>query len=281
MSSTIDAHHHFWKYDPAEYAWIGPNMLKLRRDFLPPDLHAEIRAAGVDGVVSVQARQTLAETNWLLDLADRNSFIRGVVGWAPMIDPNIEKILEGLAHRRKLAAIRHVLQDETDDRYMLRPDFDRGIGALKHFDLRYDILIYERQLPAAIEMVDRHPEQIFVVDHIAKPKIAKKEIEPWRTNILALAKRRNVYCKLSGMVTEADWTTWSAAQLQPYIDAVLEAFGPQRLMFGSDWPVCLAATTYSRWVETVREATKKLSQAEQNRIWGETAADAYGLDRRG
>jgi len=279
MPTIIDSHHHFWKYAPAEYSWIGQDKQILRRDFLPPDLKTQIAAAGVDGVISVQARQTIPETDWLLDLAEQNDFIRGVVGWAPLIDPDVRRHLDGWAGRSKLLGLRHVLQDEPDDSYALRADFNAGISLLREYGLRYDILIFERQLPAAIELADRHPRQVFILDHIAKPKIAAGELQPWRTQILDLAKRPHVYCKISGMATEANWQTWNPDQLRPYFETVLEAFGPSRLMFGSDWPVCLLACDYQRWKQTVAAWIAPLSPAEQNKIWGETALEAYGLPR--
>jgi L-fuconolactonase len=277
MALVIDSHHHFWKYSREEYPWIGEGLDVLRRDFLPADLKKEIGAAGVDGVVSVQARQSLEETRWLLELAEKNDFIRGVVGWAPLISADVGKDLEEFAGRKKLKGVRHVLQEEKDDRYAVREDFVRGVGALKKFGLVYDILIFEKQLPAAIELVDKFPNQIFVLDHVAKPKIREKIISPWRERMKDLAKRENVYCKLSGMATEADHGGWEAADLRPYVEVVLEAFGAKRLMFGSDWPVCLLAVTYQKWVATAAEFTAKLSAAEKERIMGGTAVEAYKL----
>jgi len=274
---VIDAHHHFWRYNTQDFGWIDDAMRVIRRDFLPIDLEKEIRAAGVDGVVSVQARQSLEETHWLLELAGQNPFIRGVVGWAPLIAPDADKIVGELAANPKLRSLRHVLQGEPDERYMLRADFNRGLAALQLHNLAYDILIFERHLPQSIELVDRHPEQVFVLDHIAKPRIKENLLEPWRKNIFELAKRENVYCKISGLVTEADYVQWTEAQLLPYVDTMLEAFGPQRLMLGSDWPVSLVACDYSRWVNLVRSWIKKLSAAEQKRILGDTAIEAYRL----
>ena len=274
---VIDAHHHFWRYNTQDFGWIDDAMRVIRRDFLPIDLEKEIRAAGVDGVVSVQARQSLEETHWLLELAGQNPFIRGVVGWAPLIAPDADKIVGELAANPKLRSLRHVLQGEPDERYMHRADFNRGLAALQLHNLAYDILIFERHLPQSIELVDRHPEQVFVLDHVAKPRIKDNLLEPWRKNIFELAKRENVYCKISGLVTEADYVQWTEAQLQPYVDTVLEAFGPQRLMLGSDWPVSLVACDYSRWVNLVRSWIKKLSAAEQKRILGDTAIEAYRL----
>ena len=273
----IDSHHHFWKYSIEEYPWIGDSMAALRRDFLPEHLKAEIAAAGIDGVVSVQARQTIGETEWLLSLADGNDFVKGVVGWVPLADPGVRETIEKFATNPKLRAVRHVVQDEPDDQFILGADFNRGVSMLKDFGLVYDILIFERHLAPAIEFANRHPQQVFALDHIAKPRIGDNAIEPWRTNIRELARRPNVYCKVSGMVTEADWKTWSEEQLRPYFDVVLEAFGPKRLMFGTDWPVCLAASDYARWVDVVRKFAAGLSSDEQDWLFGRTAVQAYRL----
>jgi L-fuconolactonase len=274
---TIDSHHHFWRYDPAQYGWIDESMRVIRRDFLPDDLRTATAAAGINGVISVQARQSLEDTRWLLSFADQHDFIRGVVGWVPLASPDVKRELEPLTKHEKLVAVRHVVQNEPDDNFVLRDDFNAGIASLREFDLRYDILIFERHLPQTIRFIDHHPNQVFVLDHIAKPKIKTGEIEPWRRHIAELARRENVYCKVSGMVTEADPQHWTPQQLRPYFDAVLEAFTPRRLMFGSDWPVCLLGVGYAEWVDTVRGWTAELSSAERNRIFGETAAEAYHL----
>lgn len=274
---TIDSHHHFWKYTTAEYGWIDDTMKVIRRDFLPADLAKEIQAAGIDGVVSVQARQTLEENRFLLDIARQHDFIQGVVGWVPLTDANVQAPLEQFAEQRKAKGVRHVLQGEADDRYMLRADFNRGIALLKDLGLVYDILIFERHLPQTLQFVDRHPDQVFVLDHIAKPRIKDGYLSPWQTHIVQLAHRPNVYCKLSGMVTEADYQNWTEQELMPYIDTVISAFGPKRVMFGSDWPVCLVACPYGRWIEIVRKRIAELSETEQQRILGETAIEAYNL----
>ena len=274
----IDAHHHLWKYSAAEYGWISPEMGAIRRDFLPEDLETLMHYFGIEGTVAVQARQSLEETAWLLDLAAKHPLIRGVVGWVPLTEgTGVRKRLERFAANPKLRGVRHVIQDEADPRYILRKDFNEGVHTLLDFKLRYDILIFERHLPAAIEFVDRHPKQIFILDHIAKPRIKDKVISPWDRNMRELAKRQNVYCKLSGMITEADPAHWTAEGLQPYIDVVLGAFGPRRTMYGSDWPVMLLAGDYARWFGTVQNAIGKLSKAEQDRILGGTAAEAYGV----
>jgi L-fuconolactonase len=274
---VIDAHHHFWRYDPGEYGWISESMGVLRRDFLPQHLAEEIKAAHVDGVVSVQARQTVEETRWLLDFAARHDFIRGVVGWLPLQSPEFARYLEKFAPDPKLKAVRHVVQDEPDDNFILRDDFNRGVAELRRFDLRYDILIFERHLPQAIKFVDRHPGQVFVLDHVAKPRIKRDEMSPWRENLKELARRKNVYCKLSGVVTEADWRGWTRGQVRPFMNAALEAFGPRRLMFGTDWPVILLASGYGRWTQCVRDFASTLSPAEQDRLFGGTAVEAYNL----
>ncbi len=277
--SIIDSHHHFWRYTEADYGWIPPAWEQIRRDFGPADLFHEISTAGVDGVISVQARQSLVETEWLLDLATRHDFIRGVVGWVPLKDDDIESHLDRYAQQPKLLGFRHVLQDEPDDAYMLSSDFNRGLRALTRRGFAYDLLIHERMLTNAIFLVDQHPNQTFILDHIAKPPIASGGIEPWAKNIQTLAQRPNVACKLSGMVTEADVQTWTPVQLQPYFDVVLASFGPKRLLFGSDWPVCLAGCSYLRWKQTVENWIMKLSESERSSIWSDNAAKLYRLAR--
>ncbi len=276
----VDSHQHFWRYDAQEYDWIGEDLAAIRRDFLPADLARELGPAGVDAVVSVQARQTLEETCWLLELAEANEFIAGVVGWVPLVSPTVGDTLGGLAANPRLCGVRHVLQGEADPDFAARPDFDRGVGSLRGLGLVYDILVYERQLPAATALVDRHPDQVFVVDHVAKPRIRDGVVSPWRERMRELGRRPNVFCKLSGMVTEADPRAWTGATLRPFADVVLEAFDPSRVMFGSDWPVCLAGCSYSRWLTTVRELCAGLSAGERESVLGGTARRAYGLDGR-
>jgi L-fuconolactonase len=280
MPNRIDAHHHLWHFDPQQYPWIGDRMHVLRHDFLPPDLHKEMIAAGITGSIAVQARQTIEETQWLLQLAEQNDFIKGVVGWVPLADDEVALVLDQFVHRHpKLRAIRHVLQDEPDENHILREDFNRGIRELTRHNLTYDILIFERHLPQTIKFVDRYPNQKFVVDHLAKPRVKYKAISPWREHIHELAKRPNVYCKLSGLATEADHQHWTEQQLHPYMETVLSAFGPKRLMFGSDWPVCLLAITYQRWVHIVESfLTAQLSPSEQQHVWSQTAVEAYRLN---
>lgn len=273
----IDTHHHFWKYSVKEYGWINDNMKAIRRDFLPPDLFKEIKAAGVDGAVSVQARQTVEESDWLLDMAEKNDFLKGVVGWVDLRNKAVDKDLERLAKHKKFKGVRHVIQDEPDDNFILGAAFNEGIKKLLKYDLRYDILIFEKHLKASIAFVDKHPKQIFILDHIAKPRIKDRVLSPWRENMLEIAKRPNVYCKISGMVTEADWKKWSAADLAPYFDTTLQSFGPKRLMLGTDWPVMLVAGNYKQWVDIVKQVVSRYSAAEQERILYKNAVEAYKL----
>ncbi len=273
----IDSHQHFWRYSASEYGWIGEGMEALGRDFLPPDLAAVAQPAGVTGTVAVQARQTVEETEWLLALAAEYPLIRGVVGWAPLASPTAAESIERLATNPLLKGLRHVLHDEADDHYMLRPDFLRGVGLLARHNLVYDILVFERHLPQTLEFVDHFPGQRFVVDHVAKPRIREGVLEPWRTYLRELARRPNVVCKLSGMVTEADWHGWRIEHLRPYFDAVIEAFGPRRVMFGTDWPVMLLASSYSLWADTVRSLAAGLSADERDALFGGTAASVYRL----
>lgn len=277
MAYRIDAHHHLWRYTSEEYGWIDESMTKLRRDFLPTDLVREMTAAGIDGSIVVQARQTLDETRWLLDLADECEAIRGVVGWAPIAGEDFPGVMEEFDNRSKLKGLRHVIQGEKDEHYILRADFNAGICAMQGSGLVYDILIYERQLPQTIEFVDQYPEQTFVLDHVAKPLIREGVMNPWAEQMCELAQRENVWCKISGLVTEADWTSWSPETLRPYLDVVIEAFGPKRLMAGSDWPVCLVACEYGRWFEMLREYFSRFSGDEQDAVFGNTAVEVYGL----
>ena len=273
----IDAHHHLWEYNDRDYVWMTDEMSRLRRDFLLAQLRLVFAQSGVDGSVAVQARQTLSETEWLLQTARGTSLIRGVVGWVPLIEDRVGDCLDRLSQNPLLKGVRHVLHDEADDHYMLRDDFNRGIAQLRPYNLTYDILIFERHLPQTIQFVDRHPDQIFVLDHIAKPRIREAVISPWAENIRDLAKRQNVYCKLSGMVTEANWNTWEKKDLVPYVETVLSAFGANRVMFGSDWPVLTLASSYRRWSDMVQSLIDELSADEQERIRSGSAIAAYRL----
>lgn len=273
----IDAHQHFWKYTPQEFGWISDEMAVIRRDFLPADLQPELKKAGFDGSIAVQAPQTEEETRFLLDLADHYSFIKGVVGWVDLQAANVEERLSVFARHPKLCGIRHVVQAEPDDHFLLKPAFKHGVSLLDKFKLTYDILIYPKQLPAAIEFVQAFPKQKFVLDHIAKPFIKDHILEPWATHIRRLATHENVHCKLSGMVTEADWQHWKKNDFTPYLETVLEAFGTHRLMIGSDWPVCRVAGEYTQVMQLVQEFISTLSTEEQARILGGNAIGFYGL----
>ena len=273
----IDSHHHFWKYDPVTYSWMNDSMGILKRDYQPEDLKEVIDSAKIDGVISVQADQSMRETEDLLKHASECSFIRGVVGWFPLAEPELDGLLESYATNPLLKGVRHVVQDEADDQFILGNAFNKGIRRLKAHELVYDILIYERQLGPSIEFVDRHPDQVFVLDHVAKPRIGDQIMEPWRAQMFELAKRENVYCKLSGMATEANWQNWTKDDLWPYAEVVMEAFGPTRMMFGSDWPVARLAVEYGDWVGLCREFISTLSDSEQAMIEGEVAIRAYDL----
>jgi L-fuconolactonase len=276
LAERIDAHHHLWRYTAAEYGWLDEPKHMLRRDFLPKDLMREI-SAGVDGTVVVQARQTMEETRWLLQMADECDAIRGVVGWAPIAGEDFPGVMEEFEHRPKLKGLRHLIESEKDENYILREDFNAGIRTLVGSGLVYDIVIYERHLPQTIEFVDEHTEQVFVLDHVGKPRIGAGVMEPWAARMRELAKRENVWCKVSGMVTEANWSSWNAETLRPYLDVVVEAFGVGRLMVGSDWPVCLVACEYGRWFDLLRDYFAEFSDPERDAVFGGTAVEVYGL----
>lgn len=273
----IDAHQHFWRYSSAEYDWIDDSMSSLRRDFLPHDLEPELKRAGFGRCIAVQARQTLDETSWLLRLADENPFIAGVIGWVDLRAQNVREQLAQLSRNPKLLGVRHVVQGEPDDRFLLRPEFLRGIGCLSEFDLTYDILIYPRHLPVAAEFVQHFPSQRFVLDHLAKPFIQKAVLQPWASDLRALAVHPNVFCKLSGMVTEADWNAWKPQHFAPYLETALECFGPDRLMIGSDWPVCTVAASYSQVMGLVMEFLARYPGEITDKILGGTAQKFWRL----
>jgi L-fucono-1,5-lactonase len=273
----IDAHQHFWKYDPADYDWIGDDMTVLKRDFVPGDLEPLLAANGFDGSIAVQACQTIEETQWLLSLAEKSEFIRGVVGWVDLRSPDLPAQLDALANHPRLVGVRHVVQAEPDDEFMLRDDFQRGIARLAEYGLTYDLLLYPRHLPVAVKLVQQFPQQRFVLDHIAKPQIADGLVEPWARDIRELAKHENVYCKLSGMVTEARWKQWKREDFRPYLDAVFGAFSPRRLMIGSDWPVCTLSATYAETMAIVKGYIRQLDVGQQEQILGGNCASFYGL----
>jgi L-fuconolactonase len=273
----IDAHQHFWKYNKKDYGWINDSLYVLQRDFLPDDLLAEMTKVQYKACISVQARQTLDETQWLLDLAKQNSFIKGVVGWLDLCSTSLDDHLEQFCKNPKLMGIRHVLQDEKDDAFMLRTDFQEGISKLSLRNLIYEILIYPKHLPHAIELVKNFPHQIFVLDHIAKPAIKSKEIRDWADNIFKLAECKNVYVKASGLITEADWKLWRPEDFTPFFDVIWKAFGEDRIMIGSDWPVCLLAGSYTQVLCLTEGYFEKYSPSVLSKIQGDNAACIYQL----
>ena len=274
---TIDSHQHFWRYDARRDGWITDSMSVLKRDFLPEELEGECNANGIDATIAVQADQSEAETLFLLKLAEGNERIAGVVGWVDLRSPSVEDRLRFFAKFEKLCGFRHIVQAEPDDRFLVSKDFTRGIARLGEFGFTYDILIYPRQLTAAIELVSQFPEQRFVVDHMAKPEIKTGSREPWAKQMRIIAQNSNVHCKLSGLVTEADWHDWKPEDMIPYLDVVFEAFGPDRLLFGSDWPVCLLAASY-RQVKKLIESYVEVHAAEhKQKIFGGNAMRFYGV----
>ena len=276
----IDAHQHFWRYSAAEYPWIDDAMGRLRRDYLPGDLRPEMRRAGIDACIAVQARQTLEETRWLLELADANPFIAGVVGWVDLQADDAAAQLEAFAPHPKFVGVRHIVQGEPDERFLLRPAFCRGVSLLAGLNLTYDILIYPRHLPVAAEFVARFDRQRFVLDHLAKPQIRVGEIRQWERDIRRLAGFPNVFCKVSGLVTEADWRHWTPDQLRPYVDVAFDCFGPDRLLAGSDWPVCTVAADYARAFRIVEEYLSQRPATERDAVMGGTAARVWTLETR-
>jgi len=273
----IDAHQHFWKYSPEEYLWIDDSMQALKRDFVPQDLAPELKGIRFDGSIAVQASQTIAETEWLLNLATNAPFILGVVGWVDLRSPQVGDQLSRLSSNPKLLGVRHIVQSEPDDRFLLAPEFLRGIAALEPFDLTYDILIYPRHLPAAAEFVRHFPQQRFVLDHLAKPCIKNSVIHPWASDLKELAKHSNVFCKVSGLVTEADWKAWKPHDIAPYLDVALECFGPERLMIGSDWPVCTIAASYSDVMKLIPDLLSSYPGTVLEAVMGETARKFWKL----
>lgn len=273
----IDSHQHFWKYEPTKHAWIDDEMAVIRKDFLPNHLQKVYQENGIDGCVAVQADQTLLETDFLLELSNEFDFIKGIVGWVDLRSKDVDATLEKYSHQKKIKGFRHVVQGEADHNFLLRPNFLSGISALKNYNYTYDILIFPHQLGATLEFVKQFPNQKFVIDHIAKPYIKHGFFEGWATLIKEIAKCKNVYCKLSGMITEADYNTWTPEQIEPYMNLVLEAFGSERLMYGSDWPVCLVAGNYEKVKSLTTNFIAKLSADEQKNVMGANAIKFYEL----
>lgn len=277
MTVRIDSHQHFWLYNPEDYGWMADDRSPLQVDYMPPDLQPLLAASGIDGAVAVQARQVLRETEFLLALADQYDLIRGVVGWVDMRADDLEAQLERFAGHPRMVGLRHIVHDEADDRFMLGGNFLRGLAALDAYDLRYDLLLYPKHIPIAIEVVRQFPEQPFVLDHIAKPFIKDGVIGAWEDDIRRLASFDNVWCKVSGMVTEAAWGAWTREDFAPYLDIVFECFGVGRLMFGSDWPVCTLAGSYRDVVGIVESYIAGLSADERAAVMGGNAAAFYGI----
>lgn len=273
----IDAHHHLWQYDPQKHGWIDDTMIKLRRDFMPQDLKKEMQSVGVDGCVAVQADTSEQETDFLIDLANQHSFIKGVIGWVDFTADDIEERLQHYAQFESVKGMRHVVQDEPDDEFLLRDDFQHGISQLKQFDLTYDILIFARHLPIAVQFAEQFPDQKFVLDHIAKPDIKQQKMDDWEEGIRQLARHPTMYCKLSGIITEADWDDWKSQDIIPYLDVIMDAFGPDRLMFGSDWPVCILAGSYKQVYELIDNYLQLLTKEERAAILGKNAIEFYEL----
>jgi L-fuconolactonase len=273
----LDAHQHFWQYDPAEYGWITDKLTALKRDFLPLDLAPLLSQTGFDGCVAVQARQSLEETRWLLALARENDFVEGVVGWVDLCSVKLPEQLERFASDEKLVGVRHLVQDEPDDEFMLGAQFRRGIARLAGYGLTYDLLLFPKHLPKAVQLVREFPEQRFVLDHIAKPLIGTGALSPWAEDLRELAKFENVWCKLSGMVTETHWKQWKPADFHPYLDVVFEAFGLERLMIGSDWPVCTLSGDYQSTVGIVKCYAEQLPAKERSGVLGGNCARFYGI----
>jgi len=273
----IDAHQHFWIFDPVRDSWIDETMKGIKKDFLPEMLAPILKRNNFDGCVAVQADQSEIETQFLLDLAKKNTFIKAVVGWVDLCADNVEDRLAHFSENKKFKGLRHIVQAEADD-FMLRADFQNGISKLQAYGLTYDVLVFPKQLPAAIALVKKFPNQQFVVDHMAKPPIKKGEIKAWKNNIEVLAECPNVVCKLSGMLTEANLKEWKFSDFTAYMDVVFTAFGIERILYGSDWPVCLLAATYTEQLEVVEEYISKFSIEDKAKIMGRNAVRFYNLD---
>ncbi|MEC7069355.1 MAG: amidohydrolase family protein, partial [Bacteroidota bacterium] len=272
----IDSHQHFWKFDPVRHSWIDSSMQNIAKDFLPKDLKPLLETNLMDGCIAVQADQSEIETQFLLRLAEENSFIKGVVGWVDLSAEDLSKRLEVFSKNPLFKGVRHVLQAEKEG-FMLKDQFLRGISELKNFNLTYDILIYPNQLEEARLLIEKNPDQPFVLDHLAKPYIKQQKIKNWASDIKELAKYKNVYCKLSGMVTEADWNHWQFENFKKYLSVAFDTFGSDRLMFGSDWPVCLLAGSYEHVVKIIDLFIENLEQEEKNNIMGGNACNFYNL----
>jgi len=273
----IDSHQHFWVFNEKEYGWMDNTMQSIRINQLPPHLNKELQKIGFDGSIAVQARQSIEETEWLLWLSDQFDYIKGVVGWVDLQSPKVDEQLDKYSKHAKLVGVRHVIHDEPNDDFMLGKNFLNGIRLLEKYKLAYDILIFPKHLPNTLKFVEQFPNQTFILDHIAKPLIKDKIISPWKEDMEQLAKFPNVYCKVSGMVTEANWNEWTKNDFKPYLDVVFDAFGADRVMIGSDWPVCKVAAEYKQVMDIVLEYIQPFSIQDKNKIIGENAIKAYHL----
>lgn len=273
----IDAHQHFWQYNPQRHDWINEDMKVIRHDFLPENLSPLLQQCAIDGCVAVQADQTLEETDFLLDLSTKYDFIKGIVGWVDLRADNVDDTLEHYAQFPKIRGFRHIVQGELDTEFMLRPKFKAGITELGAYEFTYDILIYHYQLEQVIQLVKLFPNQKFVLDHIGKPDIKSGEYALWQVNIKKLALHQNVYCKVSGMVTEGEWDAWKLSDFNRYLDTVVKAFGTDRLMYGSDWPVCLVAARYEEQLQIITNYFEGFTVLEKKKIMGENAMKFYSL----
>lgn len=273
----VDSHQHFWKFDPVRDSWITNEMSVIQKDFLPQDLQPILQKNDINGCITVQSDQSEAENEFQLKNAEHD-FIKGVVGWVDFLSPAVEERLEYYSQFKKMKGFRHILQGEKNRAFMLQPAFMKGIGLLKKYNFTYDILIFPDQLKHTLHLVRAFPDQPFIIDHIAKPSIKDKKTDEWKMDIDAVAKYENVYCKISGMVTEADWKNWKYEDFIPYIETVIEAFGPDRILFGSDWPVCLVAASYERTIAIVKDFFSSFSVDEQDQFFGANAVKFYNLN---
>lgn len=273
----IDAHQHFWKFNAERDSWITDDMSVIQRDFMPEDLYPLLQQHKIDGCVVVQSDQSEIENMFHLESAAKHDFIKGVVGWVDLTAADINERLQGLSQFRHLKGFRHVLQAEPREDFMLGPDFRRGIGSLEQYGFTYDLLIFPNHLRFAKQLVSSFPNQRFVIDHMAKPYIREKKIDEWKDDIASIAEHENVWCKASGLVTEADWRKWKKEDFTPYLDVVFEAFGVDRVLFGSDWPVCLVAASYDSVINIFDNYMAAFTSAEQSAFWGGNATTFYNL----
>lgn len=273
----IDSHQHFWNYNPSKHVWMNEKMGVLKKDFLPSDLEPLLKKCNIDACVAVQANQAEVENDFLLDLANQNEIIKGIVGWVDLKSENLPERLEYYSQISKMKGFRHVIHDEPDLDFMLQPSFMKGVSKLKTYGFTYDILIFAAHLPYTLKFIKNLPDQAFVIDHIAKPNIAKEEIETWEKQLKEVARFENVYCKISGMVTESDWHNWQKEDFTKYLDVVVNAFGTKRILYGSDWPVCTLAATYEKQFAIVKEYFSSFSKTEQDLFFGGNATHFYSL----